>query len=95
MAARHASPYTTNSSGKAFLAIGRTALFGGLLQEASTLMCHLFCCLVGELLRLVIWASLAGCRAIEAHLLDFDRIVVCYQWLASVGPLLHCLLLAR
>ena len=89
MAARHASPYTTNSAGKAFLAIGCLALFGGLLQETSTLMRQLVCCLVSER---VIWASLAGGRAIAAHLLDFHQIVVCYLWLASVGPLLHCLL---
>jgi hypothetical protein len=95
MAARQASPNTTKLSGQAFLAIGCTALFGGLLQEASTLMCRLCCCLIGELVRVAIWAVLAGGRAIVAHLLDFDRVVVCYQWLASVGPLLHCLFLAR
>jgi hypothetical protein len=95
MAARQASPNTTKSTGQAFLEIGCTALFGGLLREASTLMCRLFCCLIGELVRVAIWAVLAGGRAIAAHLLDFDRVVVCYQWLASVGPLLHCLFLAR
>ncbi len=92
MKARHASPHTTNSRGQVFLAFGLTALIGGLLQGTSTLLCRLSCCLVGELVRVAIWASLGCCRAIATHLLDFDQIMACYQWVASVGPLLHCLL---
>lgn len=95
MEARHASPYTLNSLGQIILTFGFTALFGGLLQEASKLLCRLFCCLMGELVRLAIWASLAACHEIAAQVLDLDHIAVCYQWLASVGPLLHCLLLGK
>jgi hypothetical protein len=92
MAAQHTNQFTTNSPGLAFLAFGVTGLFGGVLQGASTLLCRLCCCLMGELVQVAIWASLEGGHAIAAHLLDFGRIVEWCQWLASVGPLLHCLL---
>ncbi len=84
--------YTTNSSGQALLVCGFTAVLGSSLHEASTLLGHLLSCLAGELLQAALWVFITICRALAAHVLDSERIVVSYQCLAAMGPLVHCLL---
>ena len=86
---------STATRNQVFYACGLAGFLGSLLREATTLLGHILSCLGGELLQAALWIFLTICRALAAQVLDFERLVVCYQCLATLGPLVHCLLLGK
>lgn len=85
----------TNPSGQVLLACGFTRALSTMLQAATTLLGHILSCLAGKLVQAGLWILITICRALVAHLQDYERIVVCYQCLTTLGPLVHCLLLGK
>lgn len=92
MATRRVRSQVFGSYEQTLMEIGVIGLFAALSREAGAGLSHLCLRLTGELLNVMACLLIGEGRLLAAHVLDYQRLLDCYCLLASVLPLLHCLL---
>jgi len=93
MATRQVKSQVFGLYGQSLMGVAVVGLFTNLLKEATTLLSHHLCpSLTGEFLNAVLYLVIGEGRLLAAHILNFQRLLDCYCMLASVVPLLHCIL---
>jgi hypothetical protein len=92
MAARRASSKILGYHEQTLMGIGVIAVFATFSREASTALSHLCFRPTEALLNVLACLLIGEGRLLAAHMLDFQRLLDGYCLLASVVPLLHCIL---
>ena len=92
MAARQTRLQVFQPYEQALMGIGLIGLCAALSREAGAGLNHLCMRLAGELVNVMVCLLMGEGRLLATHVLDFQRLLDFYCFLASVAPMLHCLL---